>query len=173
MDKFPLLWDGRPVGELVTEQEALYTWFEARCRPPGEGLWCGWAVGDLGELRLGILEPRGDQASIRRRFSGRLTGPIGRLRWGEVRPARLSEPGEWKSPARPEDLFGSSWLKAQLRAIPGALIRAEGGRQYAALPYDPARPFPLERLFCFARVRRIGGRDYAVFAFDTQGRPVF
>ena len=155
MDKFPLLWDGRPVGELVTEQEALYTWFEARCRPPGEGLWCGWAVGDLGELRLGILEPRGDQASIRRR------------------PARLSEPGEWKSPARPEDLFGSSWLKAQLRAIPGALIRAEGGRQYAALPYDPARPFPLERLFCFARVRRIGGRDYAVFAFDTQGRPVF
>ena len=40
MDKFPLLWDGRSVGELTTEREALYTWFEARCRLPEKGLWC-------------------------------------------------------------------------------------------------------------------------------------
>ena len=32
MDKFPLMQDGRPVGELITEREALYT---------GES--CGWA----------------------------------------------------------------------------------------------------------------------------------
>ena len=69
MDKFPLMQDGRPVGELITEREALYTWYEARCRLPGEGLWCAWAVGDRGELRLGVLEPCGDRASIRRRFS--------------------------------------------------------------------------------------------------------
>ena len=42
MDKFPLLWDGRSVGELTTEREALYTWYEARCRLPEKGLWCGW-----------------------------------------------------------------------------------------------------------------------------------
>ena len=28
MDKFPLMQDGRPVGELITEREALYTWYE-------------------------------------------------------------------------------------------------------------------------------------------------
>ena len=73
MDKFPLMQGGVSVGELITEQEALYTWFEARCRLPGEGLWCAWAVGDRGELRLGVLEPCGDRATIRRRFSARLT----------------------------------------------------------------------------------------------------
>ena len=77
MDKFPLMQGGVSVGELITEQEALYTWFEARCRLPGEGLWCAWAVGDRGELRLGVLEPCGDRATIRRRFSARLTAPSG------------------------------------------------------------------------------------------------
>ena len=52
MDKFPLLYGGRPLGELTAEREALYTWFDARCVLPGEGLWCAWAVGDQGELHL-------------------------------------------------------------------------------------------------------------------------
>ena len=51
MDKFPLLWSGRPAGELATEKEPLYTWFTARCHLPEEGLWCAWAVGEQGELR--------------------------------------------------------------------------------------------------------------------------
>ena len=55
MDKFPLLWEGKALGELIVEQEALYTWFTVRCRLPGEGIWCAWAVGDRGELRLGVV----------------------------------------------------------------------------------------------------------------------
>ena len=78
MDKFPLLWKEKAVGELTAEQEALYTWFEARCRLPGEGLWCAWAVGDRGELRLGVLEPVNGKLTIRRRFSRRVTEPLGR-----------------------------------------------------------------------------------------------
>ena len=38
MDKFPLLWNGRAVGELTTERQELYTWFTARCRLPDTGL---------------------------------------------------------------------------------------------------------------------------------------
>ena len=95
MDKFPLMQGGVSVGELITEQEALYTWFEARCRLPGEGLWCALAVGDRGELRLGVLEPCGDRATIRRRFSARLTAPLGKLRQGEIRPAHPPEPEDW------------------------------------------------------------------------------
>ena len=53
---------GRVVGELIAEREALYTWFEARCRLPEPGLWCAWAVGDREELRLGVLEPAGAEA---------------------------------------------------------------------------------------------------------------
>ena len=173
MDKFPLLRDGRPAGELIAEQEALYTWFEARCPLPGEGLWCAWAVGDLGELRLGILEPVGDLASIRRRFSARLTDPLGRLQWGEIRPACPAETGAWTPLTAPEALFRAPGLRLEMGRTPGVLIRDRGDRRDVAVPYDPARPFPLTGLFCFARICRIGGRDYAVFAFDREERPVF
>ena len=173
MDKFPLLRDGRPAGELIAEREALYTWFEARCPLPGEGLWCAWAVGDLGELRLGILEPVGDLASIRRRFSARLTDPLGRLQWGEIRPACPAETGAWTPLTAPEALFRTPGLRRELGRTPGVLIRDRGDRRDVAVPYDPARPFPLTGLFCFARICRIGGRNYAVFAFDREERPVF
>ena len=172
MDKFPLLWDSKSVGELTTEREALYTWFEVWCRLPEKGLWCAWAVGEQGELRLGVLEPRGDQAAIRRRFSDRLTGPVGRLRWGELRPAHPSEPGDWLTAERAGELFRSPWLREQLRNTSGVLTRKAQGRRYVALPYDAGRPFPLPALFCLARVCRIGGRDYVVYAFDGGERPV-
>lgn len=172
MDKFPLLRDGRSVGELTTEREALYTWFEARCGLPGDGLWCAWAVGDRGELRLGVLEPEGEHASIRRRFSAQLTGPLGRLQWGEVRPAHPAAPGDWLPAGQAADLFRSPWLRERLWDAAGALTRTENGRRYVALPYDPERPFPLPSLFCLARICRIGGRNYAVYAFDQTEQPV-
>ena len=90
MDKYPLLLDGRPEGELSVDREGLYTVFSARC-PLAEGLWCAWAVGDQGELRLGVLEPEGRQGSIRRRFSRQLTAPLGRILRGELRPAGVRE----------------------------------------------------------------------------------
>ena len=173
MDKFPLVWEGRPMGELTAEPEALYTWFTARCRLPGRGLWCAWAVGDRGELRLGILEPEGERAAIRRRFSDRMTAPMGKILRGEVRPANGEEGEHWSAVPEPERLFRASWLRRQLQGVRGALTRTERGRHYLALPYDRGSPFPLPTLFCFAQIRRIGGSWYAVYAFDAQERPVF
>lgn len=174
MDKFPLLWEGRPAGELTTERETLYTWFTARCRLPEEGLWCAWAVGDLGELRLGVLEPEGEQAAIRRRFSDRMTAPLGKLLRGELRSARIREAREdWGPVQEPERLFRAPWLRQRLRGARGVLTRREGGCRYVALPYDKEKCFPLTTLFCFARIQRIGGNEYVIYAFDAQEAPVF
>lgn len=172
MDKYPLLLDGRSAGELSAEREGLYTWFSARCPLP-EGLWCAWAVGDRGELRLGVLEPDGSQGFIRRRFSGRLTAPLGRLLRGEVRPAGNREAEEWEAAPAPEGLFRAPWLRRRLKGTQGALTRRGGNLRYLALPYDKGRPFPLTTLFCFARVRAVGTGMYVVYAFDEQERPVF
>ena len=79
MDKFPLIWRERPLGEMSVEQEALYTWFTVCCRLPEPGLWCAWAVGEQGQLRLGVLEPVNGKLTIRRRFSRRMTEPLGKL----------------------------------------------------------------------------------------------
>ena len=169
MDKFPLMWEGRSVGELALEPEPLYTWFTARCRLPGEGLWCAWAVGDRGELRLGVLEPRGDRGSIRKRLSRRETEPLGRLLRGEL---RLREEEPWQPLTRPESVFRTPWLCRRLGEVSGGLTRrTESGRE-VALPLDPGRPFPLPPLFCLARTERIGEGRYAVFRFDGEERPV-
>lgn len=173
MDKFPLMLEGRPAGELTAEREGLYTWFSARCPLPEAGLWCAWAVGDRGELRLGVLEPEGSQGAIRRRFSGRLTAPLGRLLRGEVRPAGAREPEVWEPAPAPEQLFRAPWLRQRLKGVQGARTRRAGETRYLALPYDKAKPFPLTTLFCFARVRGLGGGAYVVYAFDGQDRPVF
>ena len=73
--------------------------FLVRKRP---GLWCAWAVGDRGELRLGVLEPAGERAVIRRRFSDRMTGPLGKILRGEVRAASPSaaETENWETLGR-------------------------------------------------------------------------
>lgn len=174
MDKFPLLWDGNPAGELITERESLYTWFTARCRLPGEGLWCAWAVGDQGELRLGVLEPEGEWAAIRRRFSDRMTAPLGKLLRGELRFAgEQAAPETWKPVAEPLQLFQAAWLRQRLRGVQGGLTRTEKECRYLALPYQPGKPFPLTTLFCFARIKPIGGKIYVIYAFNDQERPVF
>lgn len=173
MDKFPLLMEGRAAGELTAEREGLYTWFSARCPLPGEGLWCAWAVGDRGELRLGVLEPEGTQGVIRRRFSGRLTAPLGRVLRGEARPAGAGEREDWVPAPAPDQLFRAPWLRQRLSGTRGALTRQAGSVRQLALPYDRERPFPLTTLFCFAQLRRIGGAFYAVYAFDGEERPLF
>lgn len=173
MDKFPLLWNGRAAGELIVERESLYTWFDARCSLPETGIWCAWAVGGGGELRLGVLEPAGKQSVIRRRFSHRMTEPLGRLLRGEVRPAAEERQGTWEPVSDPVALFRSHWLRKRLKGAEGVLFRREGERRYLALPYDREKAFPLTTLFCFASVRQIGGAAYAVFAFDGEELPVF
>ena len=172
MDKYPLMLEGKPTGELSVQREGLYTSFHARCPLP-EGLWCAWAVGDRGELRLGILEPGEGQGTIRRRVSRQLTGPLGRLLRGEVRPAEVREPEVWESAAEPEGLFRAPWLRQRLKGARGALTRKVGDTRYLALPYDQGKAFPLTTLFCFAHIRRIGEAAYVVYAFDRQDHPVF
>ena len=170
MDKFPLLWEGKAIGELSAEQETLYTWFTVRCRLPGEGIWCAWAVGDRGELRLGVVEP---QNGIRRRFSHQMTAPLGKLLRGELRPAGDRTEENWTATPEPDRLFRTPWLRRQLRDVRGALTRtAEAGR-FLALPYDEKQPFPLTPLLCLAQPRNIGGKRYLVYAFDGKEWPVF
>ena len=170
MDKFPLLWEGKAIGELSVEREALYTWFTARCRLPGDGIWCAWAVGDRGELRLGVVEP---QNGIRRRFSQHMTAPLGKLLRGELRPAGDRAEEAWAAVPEADRLFRTPWLRRYLRGVRGAMTRTVGEVRLLALPYDEKKPFPLTPLFCLAQLKSICGKRYVVYAFDGREWPVF
>ena len=148
MDKYPVFQEEQAVGELTVTPEALYTAFSVSCRGR-EGLWCAWAVGETGNLRIGVLEPENGCLQIRRRFSKRLTDPL-----------------------RPE-LLRSPYLRCRLGGLSDVLTcRPERGR-LIAVPRDDAAPFPLEAMFCFARSRCLQGRAYWVFRFDDREWPVF
>ena len=171
MDKFPICWKGNALGELTTEREALYTWFTARCRLPGKGIWCAWAVGEQGDLRLGVLEPCGDHAAIRRRFSDRMTMPLGRILRCELREVESVGQVGWKPMnALP---FRTPWLCRQLQGGQGILTQTGEQKRFLAIPYAPQKPFPLVSLFCFARVQYIRDQKYVVFAFNKEEWPVF
>lgn len=174
MDKFPLTYAGRSVGELTVEQEGLYTRFSAVCRLPEEGVWCAWAVGERGQLRIGVLEPCGLEASISRRFSSQLTAPLGVLRTGELRPAgERTDNTAWKTMGRPEDWFRTPWLCGQLRNFQGVLVMREGTVCRIAIPYGTRQPFPLTQLFCFARVATVRGHRCVLYTFDQNELPIF
>ena len=176
MDKFPLTRGGEAAGELEIREEALYTRFTARCRPAGEGLWCAWAVGESGELRLGVLEPAGEALVISRRFSQRLTRPLRKLLRGEARPAggpagEGASPAAWRREPAPAGMFRSPWLRRQLQGVRGALARPWAEGVELALPCDPGTPFPLTAMFCLADVRTIGEGRYVLYRFDRSERP--
>lgn len=166
MERLPILYQGVQVGELRAEQLAGETAFSARCHVPGEGLQCLWVVGSAGELRLGVPEGR----EFSRRYSQRMTGPLGRLLRGELRKVGEGRE-EWQAVSRPEELFRTPWLRRALKGAEGVMTKRNGRGRCLALPYSPDQPFLLVPLFCLCRIRRIGQREYAVFFFDDAEWP--
>ncbi|MCI2056078.1 MAG: hypothetical protein LKJ86_02925 [Oscillibacter sp.] len=174
MDSLPILLDGAAVGQVCVRQEGLYLVFSAQCRIPSDEVFRLEAVGDQGRLPLGIPAPCGDMFALTHRVSCREAGTAGNLKRAELRPSDDQPDGttRWQTAVQPERLFRSGFLREQMRGAEGVLFLQENGVFRVALPYDRRRPFLLTSLFCFARVRTIHGKTYAVFSFDRNENPV-
>ena len=171
MERFPLVLAGKTVGEVTVERAGLYLSFSARADLP-EGVWCVRLVGEQGSLRLGVPEPKNGESVLRRRISAREAASAGRFLRGEAESLLREEHG-WQPIPPADELFRADWLFCRLELCRGALFRREGERLLLVLPYDRDEPFWLETLFCFARIRQINGREFAVFAFDGAEQPLF
>lgn len=172
MEKLAILLDGRKCGEVSVQEQGLYRDYRAECElKMGSEPVRLFLVGEQGELRLGVPQPEGGRFVLRRQLSAKEAGGAGRLLRGELRPF-VSREGSWQSVPEPWELFRENQLRRQLQGIQGALVYHGGNRRFVALPFDTGKPFPLTDMFCLARVRRIGQREYAVFCFDREERPV-
>jgi len=171
MDKFPICREEKAVGELLVEQESLYTWFTARVSSSEEGLWSAWVIGTGGELRLGVLEPEERGAVIRRRFSDRMVLPLGKLLRGEIRPVPTDH--FWEPVLRPEELFRTRRLRELLCGQQGVRRNRRENDVRIAIPYDKGKSFPLIDFFCFSELMVINGRTYLVFCFDRKEHIIF
>lgn len=168
-DKYPLYLDGKTAGELTVVETGMYIEFRAVCHAFGPALLRAFLVGERGETRLGVLAPEGGVFTICRRLSRQETVGLGKLLRCEV---RRNEDSAWDRVRQPEQLFPAAFFSQQLKGVSGILTKMDGERRYMAIPYDPKCPFPLNTLFCFAKIFTIEEAKYAVFIFDKQGIPI-
>lgn len=173
MDKFPIFYEGRMIGELMARQEGEDTLFSARFCLPEKDLWCLWVVGQEGTLRLGCPEQQSGEVDLSRRFSRRMTAPLGRLRHAELRKAaQQNNKYGWEEVKDPQQLFRTQWLRQALQGKKGMLTRKQESCRLIALPFSSEKPFPLVTLFCFAAIRDLREGKYAVFAFNAEEWPM-
>ena len=171
--EYPVYCNRRPVGRVCLEEEPGRTRVEMLCRRDNSGLFRGYLIGEQGEWALGVLEPGEKGLEACRYLTAEGRAAIGRPRWGEMRlsfPFRAEE--GWRALEEPRRFFRRSEFGLGLEEAEGALWRESRGLRLLALPFDNRRPFLLSTLFCFARIREIDGRAYAVFAFDQEENPV-
>ena len=173
MERVPVFSQGRSVGELTAEADGLYERYQADCAIEDGAPMRLYAVYEKQELPLGIPEPEKSRLCLLRRISRKRCENGGRLLRGELRGMAQNGDPVWQEVSVPGELFHSVLWKERLHQVSGVLTRQESGRRYLALPYYLNRPFLLTELFCFARIVRIHGQEYAVFAFDQDENPVF
>ena len=70
---YPVYIGDRAAGTMTVTAAGEDHLFEVICHPPEPGLWRAWVQGEGQRLALGLLEG----GRLRRRFSRRITGPLG------------------------------------------------------------------------------------------------
>lgn len=165
MERVKLYCQGACRGEITLHPEGKRVEVWAVMEDPGDGLYRAVLCGERGELLLGVLAPEHAALELRRRLYSRDVAELGSLLRGEARCSfRFQERG-WEETRRPAELLGDRFLQERLRTFESAWWRRDGGLLYLALPLEADKPFPLEALFCLARLEQVAGFSCAVYAF--------
>lgn len=172
MERVKLYCGGRAAGEVTLEGSGSRVEIRAAMPAPGDGLYRMALLGERGELPLGVMEPRDGQLTLRRCPYRRDVAALGRVVRGVARRSfAFAAEGAWRWAERPGELFQDQYLRECLTDCGAALWRRDGALLQVALPYAPKGPFPLESLFCLARLVWIEGRRWVVYTFDGEERP--
>ena len=110
---YPVYIGDRAAGTMTVTAAGEDNLFEVICHPPEPGLWRVWVQGEGQRLALGLLEG----GRLRRRFSRRITGPLGAIRWAGAESCAARD-SPWR-PAGPED--------CPLPLPPGVCAAGRGG----------------------------------------------
>lgn len=143
------------------------------------GLYKGWIRGAGGQvLELGTLIPEGSCLMLRRclqmdRLQQAGYWPISSCGVSLLhRFAGQDLSQGWKREEDPGRLIPHDpFLREEVSRCSGGLLCVSREGFSLAFPYSNKKPFPVEPLFCFARIRNLGEGQYAVFPFDKEGRP--
>lgn len=171
MERVKLYCQGECCGEAVLRQEGGQTQVRASMPDPGDGLYRAALAGEGGKVLLGVMEPEGRELVVSRRLYTRDIAGLGPQRRGEAWRSFAFQRTCWQETGSPAGLFQDKFLQTRLRNVERAWWRREDGLLLLALPVAEDAPFPLEAMFCMARVEQVEGLPCAVYAFREE-RPV-
>ena len=165
MERVKLYCGGVCRGEIVLTPEGSRTDVWAVMEDPGDGLYRAVLCGGNGEILLGVLAPEKTTLELKKKLYSRDVSGLGQPLRGEARCSfRFRESG-WQETRYPAQLFQEAFLQDRLRSFDSAWWRRDGDLLYLALPLAENGPFPLESLFCLARLEPVEGAICAVYAF--------
>ncbi len=153
-------------GEIALCPQGSRVEVRAVMEDPGDGLYRAVLCGGNGELPVGVLAPENGVLEARRLLYRRDLEGLGEPLRGEARCSFHFQAACWRETRCPAELFQSEFWGSRLEPQELGWWRREGDRLYLALPLAEDRPFPLETLFCLARVESVEGRTCAVFMFQ-------
>ena len=160
-------------GEATVERKDGRSEIAVSMEDPADGLYRAVLVGERGQLPLGVMEPHHGTLVLRRRPYLRDVEKLGMLRSIQVSRSFAFRRGEtWKRTDRPMDLFKSSFLRDRLVRYKTAWWKKRENTLLLALPLDEDAPFPLETMFCLARIEVVDDRRCVVYTFDRQEGPI-
>lgn len=174
MERCKLFCGGKAAGEITWEPVGSRLEIRSSMPAPGDGLYRVVLIGERGEMPLGVMEPDGGQLKLCRRPYRRDVASLGNILRGEARRSfAFAGARTWRRTEHPAELFESRWIRDELERCGPALCRREQGLLHLALPYDPKQVFPLEKLFCLAKLERMEGKRWVVYTFDQEEQPIF
>lgn len=140
---------------------------------PADGLYRATLTGEHGTLPLGVMEPHHGVLLLRRRPYLRDVECLGKLKNVQVsRSFSFHRSEVWKTADHTSELVRSDFLKKRLGQCHSIRWKKNGDSLCLALPLSEDAPFPLEALFCFARIEFVEGRRCAVYTFDKEEKPL-
>ena len=139
---------------------------------PADGLYRAILLGEQGQLPLGVMEPHHGTLILRRKPYLRDVEQLGRLRNIQATCSFTFQRKEsWKKTDRPAELVTNRFLKDRLLHHQTAWWKKSGDILHLALPLDEEHAFPVEALFCFAKLELVDGKRCVVYTFDHGETP--
>ncbi|MEG2000152.1 MAG: hypothetical protein RR053_01990 [Evtepia sp.] len=151
----------------------------------GKGLYRAWICGKGGRMELGTLTPEGTCLCLRRRFSLEKLKSMGcwpitdsgmtlAHAFCSCQPQSKRSPPAipegWIQEKNPEQRFPQDPLLFQAaEPIEYCLSQTLPHGFCLAIPFGSV--FYFSTLFCFAQVKELSGKQYAIFSFSEEGIP--
>lgn len=173
MERWKVYCRGECCGEATVKEEGSRVELCVEMKDPGDGLYRAVLTGERGELSLGVMEPRDGMLTLRRRPEQCEVARVGGGRCVRVGCSfPFGKKRAWTRTDEPARLVCDDFVRQRLMQQPYAWWRRDGEGIFMALPLKMDAPFPLETMFCLARVERVEGELCAVYAFDGEEKPV-